>query len=313
MAEMQAVRIHEYGGVEVLKLEQAPVPPIGDEDVLIRIHATAINPIEWKIRAGYLQAYLNFPLPWILGLDISGTVVETGAKVTKFAPGDEVIARGELFRSGAYAEYAAVRNDYVTLKPKMLSHQQAAVVPHAAVTAWSALVNAGNVAAGQTVLVHAAAGGVGSFAVQLAKCHGARVIGTASPNHHAYLKGLGVDQVIDYNTTRFEEATGPVDLVLDTVGGDTLERSFSVIKPGGMLLSIVDTPSTELAAQRGIQTKQVAAEMTPGILDQITHLIETNQLQVTVSESFPLREIGKAHTLSAGNHVRGKIGISVID
>jgi NADPH:quinone reductase-like Zn-dependent oxidoreductase len=313
MGTMQAVRIHAYGGRDVLKLEQVPVPEVGDGDVLIRVHSTSVNPIEWKIRAGYLQGWLNFQLPWVLGLDVSGTVAEIGAKVTQFAVGDEVIARGDLFRSGSYAEYTAVDASNVTRKPKGLTHVEAGALPHASVTAWTALITEGQLVPGQTVLIHGGAGGVGTMAVQLAKCHGARVITTASPRNHELLRSLGADQVIDYNTVRFEDVVEPVDLVLDTIGGDTLQRSFAIVKPGGTLLSIVDTPSTDLSAAKGIQARQVGAQMTPGILGNIAHLVETNQLRVVVSTIFPLAELDKAHALSESMHARGKIAVKVID
>jgi NADPH:quinone reductase-like Zn-dependent oxidoreductase len=313
MGTMQAVRIHEYGGQGVLKLEQAPVPVIGDEDVLIRVHATSVNPVEWKIRAGYLQGWLNYTLPWILGVDISGTVAETGANVTQFAIGDEVIANADLMHSGSYAEFTAVNQARVVRKPASLNHIEAATVPHAALTAWSALVSTAQVAPGQTVLIHGAAGGVGVYAVQLAKCRGARVIATASPKNHEFLRGLGADEVIDYNTVRFEDVLQPVDIVFDTIGGETLQRSYALVKPGGQIVSVVGAPDQDVAASLGIHASQVSAKMDQAILGEISRLIDTNQIQVVVSSVFPLSEIQQAHALSEGMHVRGKIGIKIVD
>ncbi|MBE0698792.1 MAG: NADP-dependent oxidoreductase [Anaerolineaceae bacterium] len=313
MQMMQAIRFHDYGDIDVLVFEQAPIPEPRDEDVLIRVHATSVNPIDWKIRAGYLKGWLDFPLPWILGLDVSGTVVGKGSAVTQFSVGDEVMARGELLRSGAYAEFTVVKAEHVVAKPMKLTHLEAGATPQGTVTAWNVLVKTCQVSSGQTVLIHGAAGGVGTFAVQIAKHFGAKVIATASPNNHEFLRSLGADELIDYTAVRFEDAVKPVDIVFDTIGGETLQRSFSVVKPGGYLVSVVETPSQELAEARGIKAKLVSADVSQEILREIARLIEAGKIKVVVSAVFPLSEIKKAHALSESMHTRGKIGISIID
>ena len=245
MSSMKAVRIHTYGSSDQLILEDAPRPTAGEGEVVIRIHATTVNPFDCAARAGYLSGWYPYSFPMILGLDVSGVIEEVGAGVTSFTPGDAVYARTDPALSGAYAEYVAVKASEVAAKPPSLDHLQAAALPHVGLTAWRMLMDAANIAAGQTVLIHAAAGGVGSMAVQLAKSRQAKVIGTASGNNQDFLRELGVDEAIDYSSTRFEDVVNNVDVVLDNVGGETQERSWKVLKTGGILLSIVQPPSEE--------------------------------------------------------------------
>jgi NADPH:quinone reductase-like Zn-dependent oxidoreductase len=242
MTTMKAVRIHTYGGRDVLTYEDAPCPAVGEDDVVIRVHAAAVNPIDWVVRAGYVVAWFNHTLPLILGWDVSGVIEATGSGVTSFAVGDAVFARTDLNRNGAYAEYIAVRASEVVSKPHSLDHVEAAAVPHAALAAWKSLIDTAGLTSGQSVLIHRAAGGVGTFAVQLAKWRGAHVIGTASARNLDLLRQLGVDEAIDYNVTRFEDVVDNVDVVFDTMGGDVQERCWPVLKPGGMLVSIFEPP-----------------------------------------------------------------------
>ena len=226
MTPMKAVRIHAYGGPELLHYEDVPRPWLKPDDLLIQVAAAAVNPVDWKIREGYLQGFLNHRLPLILGWDVAGTVVEIGPEAAGFQVGDAVYARPDIERNGSYAEFIAVKASEAALKPATLDFVHAAAVPLAALTAWQSLVDAAQLQAGQTVLIHAAAGGVGSFAVQLAKARGARVIATASAVNTGLAAELGADQFIDYTRTRFEDVAKDVDVVLDTIGGDTQERSW---------------------------------------------------------------------------------------
>jgi NADPH:quinone reductase-like Zn-dependent oxidoreductase len=242
MKMMKAVVIRSYGGREVLDVEEVPVPGIADDEVLIRVHAAGVNPVDWKVRAGYLKEMLPYEFPLTLGWDVSGTVAEAGSNVTGFSTGDEVYALADISRNGAYAEFIVVKADGVALKPDSLDHVHAASVPLAALTAWQALFDTADLSRGQKILIHAAAGGVGSFAVQLAKWKGAHVLGTASARNREFLLGIGADEVIDYTTTPFEDAAVDVDVVLDAMGGDSRERSWKTLKSGGILVSIVGPP-----------------------------------------------------------------------
>jgi NADPH:quinone reductase-like Zn-dependent oxidoreductase len=313
MAMMNAVRIHRYGGPDVLTYEEAqrPVAPAGE--VLIRVHATSVNPFDTVVRAGFATDYFDHKLPLILGTDAAGTVEEVGGGVEMFSPGDEVYARAGVSRDGSYAEYVAVPADDVAKKPKSLDYIHAAALPHVILTAWQALLVAGNVSEGQTVLIHGAAGGVGHVAVQLAKLQGAQVIGTASINID-FLDELGVDQVINYSTTRFEDVVGDVDVVLDTMGGDTLDRSWSVLKPGGMLVSAVQPPSEETAVAKGVRQAMIFSAPPIGpTLTEVAAMVDEGKLRPEVSRVLPLADIRQGHELIETRHTRGKIAIQVVD
>jgi NADPH:quinone reductase-like Zn-dependent oxidoreductase len=308
---MKAVRIHAYGGPEVLTYEDVPLPSIAAEDVLIRVHAAAINPVDWKIREGYLQGFIDYQLPIILGWDVSGVVEAVGADVTTFKPGDEVYSRPDIKRNGAYAEYIAVKASEVALKPKSVDHIHAAAVPLAGITAWHCLFESAQLAAGQRVLIHAAAGGVGSYAVQFARWKGAYVIGTASARNRDFVLGLGADEVIDYQTTRFEDGLELVDVVFDTIGGDVQERSWQVVKPGGILVSIVSPPSEEKAAAHHCRSAYVFIQPRADWLAEMARLIDAGQVKAIVETVLPLNQAVEAHKLSQGGHTRGKIVLQV--
>jgi len=311
MSSMKAVRIHAYGGADVLAYEDAPRPTAGDGEVLVRVHATSVNPFDCAVRAGYMSAYLNYTLPVILGTDVSGIVEEVGSGVTTFKRGDSVYARGGVTRDGAYAQYAVAPASDVAAKPKSLDHIHSAAIPHATLTAWQALFGIANLTKGQTVLIHGAAGGVGHFAVQLAKWRGAKVIGTASRNLD-FVRGLGVDEAIDYSTTPFENAVSNVDVVLDTVGGDTQQRSWQVLKPGGILVSIVQAPSEETAKAHGVRGAFVFSTPPIGeVLTEVAVLVDSGQIKPEVSAVLPLQEIRKAHQMVEAGHTRGKIVLQV--
>lgn len=313
MSTMKAVRIHTYGGRDVLAYEDVPCPVLNEGDVLIRVHAAAVNPVDWAIRAGYMVRWINHKLPLVLGLDASGVIEEIGSGANGFAPGDAVIARSDVARDGTYAEYVAVPASQVVRKPRSLDHLHSAAIPHAALTAWQSLFGAAGLTAGQTVLVHAAAGGVGSFAVQFAKHQGARVIGTASTKNQDFLRQLGVDQAIDYTSARFEDVVHDVDVVLDNVGGETLQRSWQVLRPGGVLVSLVEPSVAEKAAPYGVRGVFPYVTADAAILNQIVSLVDAGQVKPAVSSVFPLGDIQQAHALSESFHTRGKIALQVAD
>ncbi len=311
MATMKAVRIHSYGGPEVLVHEDAPKPMLARDEVLIKVHAAGVNPVDWKIREGLLQDVLHHQLPLVLGWDVSGTVESVGDAVGTLQPGDQVYSRPEIARDGAYAEYVAVRADEVAIKPDSLDHIHAAGVPLAALTAWQSLFDTAALGPGQALLIHAAAGGVGSFAVQLAKARGAYVIGTGSEKNRQFLRELGADEVIDYRTTSFEDALRNLDVVFDTVGGDTQERSWGVLRKGGMLVSIVAPPSPEQATQHEVSGAFVFVQPNASQLTEIACLIDAGAVKSIVETVLPLTEFRRAQALSQGGHTRGKIVLKV--
>lgn len=312
MTFMKAVRLHAYGDAGVLTYEDTPRPTAGAGEVLIRVYATTVNPFDCAARAGYMSGWYPYTFPLILGLDVSGVVEEVGKGVTNFAPGDAVYARADPAHNGAYAEYITVAAAEVAAKPPALDHLQAAALPHVGLTAWRALIDTANLAPGQTVLIHAAAGGVGSLAVQLAKWRGAKVVGTASGPNLDFLRELGVDEAIDYTTTPFEAVVQDVDVVLDTVGGDTQARSWSVLKRGGLLLSLVQNPSQDTATAHGVRQQMVVAFPPAGdVLSEIATLVKTGHVKPIVSSILTLPEIQKAHALVEGKHTRGKVVLKV--
>jgi NADPH:quinone reductase-like Zn-dependent oxidoreductase len=231
---MKAIRIHRYGGPEALQCEDVPRPQPQAGEVLIRVHAAGVNPIDWKVREGHMKDFWPHKLPLILGWDLSGVVEELGSGVSRFKIGDEVYSVPDPTRNGAYADYIVVRESELALKPNSLHHIRAAAVPMAALTAWQSLFDTAQLRPGQRVLVHAGSGGVGHFAVQLAKWKGAYVFATASTKNQELLRELGADETIDYTRQRFEEVARVVHIVLDPIGGDTQERSWHVLKKGGL-------------------------------------------------------------------------------
>ena len=312
MSNMKAVRIHTYGASEVLTYEDAPRPIPGEGDVLIRVHATTVNPFDCAVRAGYMASYFNHTLPLILGTDVSGVIEEVGPGVTAFSPGDAVYTRAGVLRDGAYAEYVLAPAADVTAKPQSLDHIQSAALPHVSLTAWQALFELARLSKGQTVLIHGAAGGVGHIAVQLAKSRGAKVIGTAGVNY-GLLEGMGLDQAINYTTTPFEDAVHDVDVVLDTIGGDTQQRSWSTLKRGGILVSVIQPPSEETAAAHGVRQAMVSsAPPIAQTLAEVARMADAWQLKPDVSTILPLQEAQRAHQIVEGKHTHGKVVLQVV-
>lgn len=311
MATIKAVRIHTHGGPETLVYEDVPRPTPLTGDVLIRVHAASVNPIDWKIRSGFGKEIFNHQMPLILGWDVAGTIEAIGPEVDKFEPGDPVYGYTSLRRDGAYAEFAIAKPGEIALKPASLDFVQAAAIPIAALTTWQALFDTASLQENQKVLIHAASGGVGSIAVQLAKAKGAYVIGTASARNADFVRELGVDEFIDYQSTPFETVVHDVDVVLDTIGGDTQVRSFGVLRNDGFLVSIVETPSQELTIQHGVQSAMVAAQPNADQLKAITELIDSGKLKPFVETVLPLSEARQAHQMSQSGRTRGKIVLQV--
>src|SRR5215210_5625550 len=309
---MKAVHIHDYGGLDVLHYEEAPRPTPSIGEVLIRVHATTVNPFDCAVRAGYMGQYFNYTFPLILGTDVSGVVEEVGEGVTDVSPGDVVYTRAGVYRDGAYAEYALAIAADVVAKPQSLDHIHAAALPHVTLTAWQGLIEFADLSEGQTVLIHAAAGGVGHIAVQLAKWRGAKVIGTASVNL-PFLEELGVDQAIDYTTTAFEDVVKDVDVVLDLLGGETQQRSWKVLKPGGLLLSTVQPPSQDVALEYGVRQRMIGtAPPVRKVLTEAANMVAEGKLKPHVSCVLSLQEIQKAHEMIEARHTRGKIVLQVV-
>jgi NADPH:quinone reductase-like Zn-dependent oxidoreductase len=308
---MKAIRIYNYGGPEVLKYEESPRPQAGEGEVLIRVYATSVNPIDWRVRAGYMKDFIPHSFPLVLGWDVSGVIEEVGPKAPRFRKGDEVYSLPDHTRNGAYAEYIAVRESEVALKPNALHHVRAAAVPLATLTAWQALFDTAQLQSGQRVLIHGAAGGVGHFAVQLAKWKGAHVIGTASATNHEMLYELGADELIDYTVRKFESRVREVDVVLDTIGGDTQERSWQVLKKGGTLVSLVQQPSENKAKECGARGIRLGARPNGRELAEIAKIIDAGKLAPVIDRILPLSEARRAHQLSQSGHTHGKIVLRV--
>lgn len=311
---MKAIRIHGRGGPDQLMYEDAPQPHPGAGEVLVRVYATGViaNELKWdetyQSRAGSTR---SLPIP---GHDLSGVVEEVGPGVTTLARGSEVYALTAFDRDGAEAEYTIALPGELAPKPRSLNHVQAAAVPLTALTAWQALFEHADLVAGQSVLIHGAAGGVGVFAVQLARWKGADVIATASARNRDFLRELGANEVIDYSTTRFENVVHDVDLVFDLVGGDTLQRSWQAIKPGGALVSVVSPrPSFEEAKAYDARPTWFVVEPNREQLIQIGTLIDAGRIRPIVETVLPLSQARQAYEQGARGHTRGKIVLRVVD
>jgi NADPH:quinone reductase-like Zn-dependent oxidoreductase len=310
---MKAVIMHAYGGPEVLKLEQVARPECRDDEILIRVVAASVNPVDVAIRKGYLAELVGNRFPLIPGMDAAGVVEKIGPKVTKFRKGDPVLAFFTLAGEGGYAEFVVANEDEVAAKPKTVNYAQAAAAGAAGSTAWETLVDAAKLSAGQTVLIHGGSGGVGHFAIQIAKARGARVLATASSANQDFLKQMGADIAIDYTKTKFEDVAKDIDVVLDSVGGDTLERSYGVVKKGGIIVSIVDEPKQ--AALDEHQIRGVTLRCTPKaeVLQELARLMDSKTMTPVVSQTFPLDQVVDAQKQIATRHTRGKIVLQVAD
>jgi NADPH:quinone reductase-like Zn-dependent oxidoreductase len=307
---MKAVRIHEFGGVDVLKLEDLPKPAPGPGEVLIEVKAASVNPVDYKTREGQYPPVTADTLPVTLGRDVAGVVEAIGEGVTTFRAQDPVFAMLPADRGG-YAEWVRAPADVCAVKPAALDMIQAASVPLAALTAWQGLFTHGGLNQGQRVLIHGASGGVGSFAVQFAKIKGAEVFATASAGNLAYVESLGADRVVDYHAERFEDVVHDADLVYDLVGGETQDRSWRVLKRGGTLVSTVSQPDAGKATAAGVTAKRYAAQPDGGQLKQIAALIDAGRVKVAIDAVYALAEAAEAERHLRDDHVVGKVVLKV--
>jgi NADPH:quinone reductase-like Zn-dependent oxidoreductase len=307
---MKAVVANGFGGPEVLKYQDAPKPEPKNDEILVRVIAAAVNPVDTYVRQGKFSKSTG---PIIIGYDIAGIVEKTGPDAKRFKPGDQVYCYLSVMRGGGYAEYAVAKESETALKPKNINFVEAAAVPLAATTAWQALVDSAKIDKGQTVLIHGGSGGVGSFAIQIAKARGAKVIATASTAHQQLLKQLGVDQAIDYTTTKFEDVAKDVDVVLNCVRADALSRSYGVVKKGGVIVSITDEPDQTECAKHDLRCSRLGAHPDAKVLEELTKLIESRKMKPIVSQTFPLAEASKAHQQIETRHTLGKIVLKVAD
>jgi len=308
---MKAIVAHEYGGPEVLKLEDVPVPEAKENEILVRLIASGVNPADPLILGGKFAKEFGTHLPLILGYEMAGVVVKAGAKVTKLKVGDAVYAY--LLWGGGWAEYCISTEGESAAKPESLTFVEASAVPLAALTAWQALVDIGKLKAGQTVLIHGGSGGVGSFAIQIAKARGARVIATASTANQDLLKQLGADVAIDYTKQKFEEIAHDVDVVLDPVGRDTLARSYGVVKKGGIVVTIVSRCDEAELKKHGIRGASLSSHPDASELNELTKLIGAGKIKPIVSQVLPLTDAAKADAQAATHHTRGKIVLKIAD
>jgi NADPH:quinone reductase-like Zn-dependent oxidoreductase len=307
---MKAACVLEFGPAAVITIDDLPSPKPSSGQVLVRVRAAGVGPWDALVREG--KSELKQSLPLILGSELSGIVEAVGEQVAGFKPGDEVYgATNEMF-TGAYAEYAVASAGMMADKPKKLTYIEAASSPIGAVTAWQMLFDYAQATAGQKVLIHGAAGSVGAYAVQLARHAGLHTIATAATADLEYVKTLGAGQVVDYRTTRFEDAVSGVDIVLDTVGGETQQRSLKVLKPGGILVSVVSKMSPEVPRQFGVGAAYFYVEVTTGRLNKITELFDDGTLAPQVGTVLPLADARRAHEMLGGApHQRGKIVLQV--
>jgi len=307
---MHAVRIHSFGDTDVLKVEEVPPPEPKENEIVVRVMAASVNPVDYKIRSGKYPLVKQDQLPKVLGRDVSGVVERVGAGVRKFKKGDAVYAmlRSEV---GGYAECAIVTEDEAAKKPKQLDFVQAAAVPLAALTAWQGLFDQGGLKAGQRVLIHGGAGGVGHFAIQFAKARGAWVATTVSGKDMELARQLGADQPIDYKAEKFEDAVNDIDLVYDLIAGETQKRSFAVLKDGGTLISTLQKPDEAELARRHARGAHYLAKPNAAQLSEIATLIDAGKVRVVIDAIYPLEQAARAHRHMEDDHIAGKVVLQV--
>jgi NADPH:quinone reductase-like Zn-dependent oxidoreductase len=307
---MKAIRIHQFGGPEVLRAESVDRPTLKTGEVLVKIRGAGINPVDTKIRDGAFPKIKQDQLPIILGRDICGVIDDSAGDKSEWPSGTEVFALLS-WSLGGYAEYVAVSSALLSRKPATLDAVEGASVPLASLSAWQGLFDHGGLTKGQTVLIHAGSGGVGHFAIQFAKVRGARVVTTASANNLDFVSQLGADAVIDYKKQKFEEVAKDIDVVIDLIGGDTRERSWQVLKRGGILVSTLGQPDGKQAAKYGVRAVGYMTEPNPLQLNEIRDLIDTGKVSPTVTRSFSLDNAAEAHTYLEKQHPRGKLVFSI--
>ena len=308
---MRAAIITEYGNEpEVTEIDRPNLP---DDSVMVKVHAAAINPIDWIIMAGYVREMLPYELPWTVGYDASGVVVEVGPDVQGFSVGDEVFARADGMQAGTMAEYSAIKAGDLALKPSNISHAEAAGIPLAGLTAWQALFDKGGLSAGQRVLIHAGSGGVGSLAIQFAKHAGAWVATTASARNKDLVLGFGADQFVDYSSERFEDVVEPCDLVFDMLGDDTLARSFDVVKPGGTIVSIKGDAPEGLARERNVSFHSYFMQPSGEQLTEIAALISSGTVRPLLDSTYTLDDVAAAYAHARSGRATGKVAVTLTD
>jgi len=307
---MHAIRIHQFGDADVLKMDDIPVPGPKDDEMVVRVIAASVNPVDYKIRSGKYPPVKQDQLPKVLGRDIAGVIESVGAKVRKFRRGDAIYAM--LGRDiGGYAEYALVTEDEAARKPERLDFQQAAAVPLAALTAWQGLFDQGGLEAGERVLIHGGAGGVGHFAIQFAKAKGAWVATTVSGADMEFARELGADQAIDYKKDKFEEIVKDIDLVYDLIAGETQQRSFAVLKDGGRLISTLQKPDEAELKRHHARGAHYMAKPDAAELETIARLIDAGKVDVVITATYPLEDVARAHKHMENDHIQGKVVLQV--
>src|SRR5213592_3354862 len=308
---MKAVVAHEYGAPEVLKFEEIPRPEPKENEALVRVIASSVNPADPLTLSGKYAKEFGTHLPLIPGYDIAGIVEKTGANVTKLKVGDAVYGYPNF--GGGWADYVTVKEFEVAAKPKSLNFVESAAAPMGTLTAWQALVDVAKLQPGQTVLIHGGSGGVGSFAIQIAKARGARVIATASTANQDLLKQLGADVAVDYTKTKFEDVAKHVDAVLDPVGKETLARSYGVVKKGGIVMSLVARPDPTELQKHGIRGTAISSHADANDLTETAQLIDAGKIKPIVTEVLPLSDAAKAQQQAATHHTRGKVVLRIAD
>ena len=304
---MKAIQINEYGDNDVVDYTDVEIPEPQAGEVLVKVQTAGVNPVDWKIRSGAGER-LGLKLPIMLGGEIAGTIEKIGDNVENFKAGDAVYG---MVKTGGFAEYGIAKASGIAPKPKSLDYEHAAAIPLGGLTAWQAIFDLAGLASGQRILITGASGGVGSLAVQFAKAKGAYVIGTASGRNEEFVRGLGADEFIDYTKQDFEEVVSEMDVVFDTVGGDTFERAFQTLKKGGFLVTSVAFPDEEKAQEFGIKTARVYCKPDAEELKEISELVETDKLKARIATVLPLAEVKKALELSESGHADGKIIVMV--
>lgn len=304
---MKAIQVHTYGGPDVLELEEVPRPQPAPDEVLVKVYATGVNPVDWKIRQGYRQ----HALPFIPGWDVSGVVEEVGNNVTDLHVGEGVYGRPDTSRNGSYAEYVTVKAIELGRKPASVDHITAAAIPLAGLTAWQALFEHAQLKMGQKVFIHGASGGVGTYALEFAKWKDAYVIGTASSKNLSFLKELGADEAVDYHKKHFENEFTDIDVVFDTIGGDTQKRSLQMLKPGGILVTTLKVEDEAAFKQKGVRITGMLTKSKKEDLEAIAQLVDDGFVKPVISKVLPLEAAEEAHRLSEQGHVRGKIVLRV--
>ncbi|MBI2327752.1 NADP-dependent oxidoreductase [Candidatus Curtissbacteria bacterium] len=311
---MKAIQINKYGGIEVLELNQnAPEPDPSEKQVLVEVYAASINPIDWKLREGYLKQMVPLSFPATLGGDFSGVVNKVGKSVTNFKIGDQIYGQAGILNggSGSFAQFATANIDKVSQKPKNIDFVQASALPLAGVSALQALEDHIHLKKGQKILIHGGAGGIGTFAIQIAKSLGAYVTTTVSSDDLNFVKSLGADQAIDYKNEAFEQLVKNIDCVFDTVGGKITDRSFAVLKKGGIIVSMVGQPNQDLAQEFGTAAIGQGTDANPERLNRLTKLAESEKIKAQIDKVFSLTQAKEAFRHLEEGHPRGKVVLKI--